>query len=90
MEAFAGTTPRETGARIMTQSSVTIQRANKAAYIPFESPILIRAADVAPYDEDDAVMDSWLASLNPREFESILSKLAETESGNASALEFSA
>ncbi|HZO29196.1 MAG TPA: hypothetical protein VFH48_24745 [Chloroflexota bacterium] len=74
----------------MTQSSVTIQGANKAAYIPFESPILIRAADVAPYDEDDAVMDSWLASLNPREFESILSKLAETESGNASALEFSA
>lgn len=83
MEAFAGTTPRETGARIMTQSSVTIQRANEAAYI-------LRAADVAPYDEDDAVMDSWLASLNPREFELILSKLAETESGRASALEFSA
>ena len=67
----------------MTQSSVTIQRANEAAYI-------LRAADVAPYDEDDAVMDSWLASLNPREFELILSKLAETESGRASALEFSA
>jgi hypothetical protein len=72
----------------MTQSTATTRRANQAAYIPFESPILLRAADSAPYDEDDAVMDSWLASLDTREFELILSRLADTP--GASALEFSA
>jgi len=74
----------------MTQSMATIERAHGAAYIAYESPILLRAADSAPYDEDDAVMDSWLASLDAREFELILSRLAETGAHGASALEFSA
>ena len=74
----------------MTQSSATIERAREAAYIPFEGPILLRAADFALYDEDDAVMDSWLASMDPREFELILSRLADTGAQGASALEFSA
>jgi hypothetical protein len=73
----------------MTQSTATIERANEAAYIPFESPILLRAADFAPYDEDDAVMDGWLASLDSSEFELILSRLAETDA-RGSKLEFSA
>ena len=74
----------------MTQSSATTERTNGAAYFAFESPILLRAADSAPYDEDDAVMDSWLASMEPREFELILSRLADTGAHGASTLEFSA
>ncbi len=73
----------------MTQHTATIERANEAAYIPYESPILLRAADIAPYDEDDAVMDSWLASLDTREFELILSRLAEADA-RGSKLGFSA
>ena len=73
----------------MTQSTATTKRADGAAYIAFESPILLRAADSAAYDEDDAVMDSWLASMDPREFELILSRLAETDL-RGSKLEFSA
>ena len=73
----------------MTQSSATIERAREAAYIPFEGPILLRAADFALYDEDDAVMDSWLASLDASEFDLILSKLAEADA-RGSKLEFSA
>ena len=73
----------------MTQSTATLERTNEAAYIPFESPVVLRAADLAPYDEDDAVMDSWLASLEPREFELILSRLAAVDA-RGSKLEFSA
>jgi hypothetical protein len=83
-------TPRETGATIMTQRTATIERANGTPYLAYESPILLRAADAAPYDEDDAVMDSWLASLDTREFELILGRLAETGVLGSSALEFSA
>jgi hypothetical protein len=73
----------------MTQSAATIERASQTAPFPFESPILLRAVDLAPYDEDDAVMDSWLASLDASEFELILSKLAEADA-RGSKLGFSA
>ena len=73
----------------MTQSTATIERTNEAAHVPFESPVLLRAADFAAYDEDDAVMDSWLASLDPREFELILTRLAEADA-RGSKQEFSA
>lgn len=73
----------------MTQSAATIKRATQTAPFPFESPILLRAVDLAPYDADDAVMDSWLASLDASEFELILSKLAEADA-RGSKLEFSA
>jgi hypothetical protein len=73
----------------MTQSTATIGRTSEAAYIPFESPVLLHAADLAPYDEDDAVMDGFLASLDPREFELILSRLADADA-RGSKLEFSA
>jgi hypothetical protein len=73
----------------MTQSTATIGRTSEAAYSPFESPVLLHAADLAPYDEDDAVMDGFLASLDPREFELILSRLADADA-RGSKLEFSA
>jgi hypothetical protein len=73
----------------MTQTSATIGRRDQSAYLSFESPVLLRAADVANYD-DDAVMDSWLASMDPREFELVLSRLAEGDAHGSSKLEFSA
>ena len=73
----------------MTQNSATIERASATAYDAFESPILLRAVDSAQYD-DDAVMDSWLASMDLRELELILSRLAETDSRRSSGMEFSA
>jgi hypothetical protein len=73
----------------MIQSQATIERASPAVYDSFESAIVLRAADSAQYD-DDAVMDSWLASMDPREFELILSRLAGTDARGAATLEFSA
>jgi hypothetical protein len=73
----------------MTQNSATIERASAAAYDAFDGPMLLRAADVAHYDED-AVMDAWLASLDPREFELILTRLADDDARGSNGLEFSA
>jgi hypothetical protein len=75
---------------IMMQSTASFKRDSAAAYIAFESPVLLRAADSAPYDEDDAVMDSFLASLDSREFELILSRLADTQPIGLGTMEFSA
>ena len=46
-----------------------------ALFGSFEHPMLLQPVDMVPQDDDD-VMDSWLASLGPREFELILSDLA--------------
>jgi hypothetical protein len=72
----------------MTQNSANSVRAGAAAYEAFDNPMVLLAADVAQYD-DDAVMDSWLASLEPREFELILNRLAAVDV-RGSKLEFSA
>jgi hypothetical protein len=74
----------------MMQSTATFKRDTAAAYVAFETPVLLRAADSAPYDEDDAVMDSFLASLDSREFELILTRLSDGQSGGIAAMEFSA
>jgi putative heme degradation protein len=73
----------------MTRHSATIERTSTAAYDAFESPILPRAADLAQLD-DDAVMDSWLASLDTHEFEVILSRLAASDARRSSGLEYTA
>ena len=75
---------------VMMQSTASYNRDAAAAYIAFDGPLLLRAADSAPYDEDDAVMDSFLASLDSREFELILSRLADTQPSGLAAMEFSA
>jgi hypothetical protein len=82
MEDPADHSPGETGA-IMMQSAATFDWATVEAYDAFGSPIPLPAAD-------DAVMDAWLASLAPREFELILSRLADGNVGAFSALEPSA
>jgi len=38
-----------------------------------------RPARVADRDDEDALFDTWLASLSTREFECILDRLAELE-----------
>ncbi|MGE3267438.1 MAG: hypothetical protein AB7P40_01730 [Chloroflexota bacterium] len=42
----------------------------------FEQPLLLQHIDLVPQDEDDALLDNWLASLAPREFDLILNDLA--------------
>lgn len=42
----------------------------------FEHPLLLQHVDLVPQDEDDALLDNWLASLAPREFDLILNDLA--------------
>jgi hypothetical protein len=88
MEDPTDHSPGETGA-IMIQSAATFDWATVEAYDAFGSPIPLPAADSAQHD-DDAVMDAWLASLAPREFELILSRLADGNVGAFSALEPSA
>jgi hypothetical protein len=53
----------ETGATIMMQSDVTFDR----------------AAGAAKHDDEDALFDSWLASLSSREFELVLNTIADFE-----------
>ena len=38
-----------------------------------------RAAGVAEHDDEDALFDSWLASLSSREFELVLNTIADLE-----------
>lgn len=58
-----------------------------AVFGSFEHPMLLQPVDLVQPDEDDEVMDSWLASLGPREFELILSDLASDNLGGRFALE---
>ena len=58
-----------------------------ALFGSFEHPMLHQPVDMVPQDDDDDVMDSWLASLGPREFELILSDLASDGLDGRFALE---
>jgi hypothetical protein len=58
-----------------------------AIFGSYEHPMLLQPVDMVPQDEDDEVMDSWLASLGPREFERILSDLANNDLDGRFALE---
>ena len=58
-----------------------------AIFGAYEHPMLLHPTDMAPQDEDDEVMDSWLASLGPREFELILRDLSNDGLDGRFALE---
>jgi hypothetical protein len=73
----------------MMQSASFIERLSVEEFNAFEGRFVLRGEDSAQHDED-AVMDAWLASLAPREFELILSRLADGNVGAFSALEPSA
>ena len=45
--------------------------------LPIASPLLLPVADAA--QPDDAMLDSWLASLTPAQFERILDSLARSD-----------
>ena len=73
------------------QTNATLDQATDYA-IPagigsFAQPMLLQAVDLVPQDEDDALLDSWLASLAPREFELILNDLAIDPMSGRYALE---
>lgn len=58
-----------------------------AVFGTFEHPLLLQPVDMVPPDDDDEIMDSWLASLGPREFELILSDLATDDLNGRIALD---
>ena len=58
-----------------------------AVFGTFESPLLLQPVDMVPPDDDDEILDSWLASLGTREFELILSDLASNDLGGRLALD---
>jgi len=59
------------------QTPTTLDPTVQAPFGTFEQPLLLQADDIVPQDDDDAMLDSWLSSLGPREFELILSDLAD-------------
>lgn len=70
-----------------TDTTETYASMMTAIFGSFEHPMLLQPTDLVQADEDDEVMDSWLASLGPREFELILSDLASDTLGVRFALE---
>jgi hypothetical protein len=76
-------TTQTTNAQVTTQTTATETYTSEqyatlmtTIFGTYEHPMLLQTADTAVQDEDDEVMDNWLASLGPREFEAILSDLA--------------
>jgi hypothetical protein len=66
----------------MFQREATLERAASAERTPYTSTIVLRAADSAPSrDDEDALFDGWLASLDADELDLILSKLADRQLG---------
>lgn len=57
------------------QTNATYDNGLPEAFGSFEHPLLLQPADLVPADEDDEILDSWLASMGPREFEAVLSNL---------------
>lgn len=72
----------------MFQSEATIERESSASRESFEGPIVLRAADLAPArNDEDALFDSWLASLRDGELDLILGSLAKDRSSVLESLE---
>lgn len=71
----------------MFMSEATIDRTQDTYFAAFETPIVRRATDSTHAVDDEALMDAWLASLEPREFELILNRLAEVDTRDAAWLE---
>jgi hypothetical protein len=67
----------------MNTNTTTIERTDAR----FSGAMLMPAATVAAQLDEDAVLDSWLASLDISEFETILGRLADSEMGGRFLLE---
>ena len=68
---------------MMNTTTTTIGRTEAA----FSGAMLLPAATVAAHLDEDAVLDSWLASLDISEFETILGRLADSQVGGRFMLE---
>jgi hypothetical protein len=71
----------------MFNSEATIDRTQDQFFAAFEGPIVRGTADSAQVEDDEALMDAFLASLAPQEFETFLSRLAEIDSREIAFLE---
>jgi hypothetical protein len=58
-----------------------------AVFGAFEHRLPVQPVDMVPPEDDDDILDSWLASLAPREFELILSDLASADMNGRLALD---
>jgi hypothetical protein len=66
----------------MFQRDATLERAASTERTSYTSTIVLRAADSAPArDDEDALFDGWLASLDADELDLILSKLSNRQLG---------
>ena len=76
---------------MQTNSATTFRSSDTATmtaiFGAYEFPMALQPVDLVQVDEDDDVMDSWLASLAPREFETILNDLASNAQMGRFALE---
>ena len=64
-------------------TTTTIERTD----VPFSGAMLLPAATVAAQLDEDAVLDSWLASMDISEFDLILGRLADGQIGGRFLLE---
>jgi hypothetical protein len=72
----------------MFQSEAILEREASAARESFEGPIMLQVADMAPArNDEDALFDSWLASLGDGELDLILGSLSRDRSGQLESLE---
>ena len=70
----------------MNTNTTTIERTDAI----LSGATLLPAGTVAAQIDEDAVLDSWLASLEISEFEMILGRLSESQFGGRMVLEPSA
>jgi hypothetical protein len=68
---------------MMNTTTTTIERTDA----PFSGAMLLPAATVAAQLDEDAVLDSWLASMDISEFDLILGLLADNQLGGRFLLE---
>lgn len=76
----------------MNTNTTTIERtdADAAAVAAFSGAMLLPAATVAAQIDEDAVLDSWLASMDTSEFEAVLGRLTDNQFSGHYRLETSA
>jgi hypothetical protein len=65
----------------MFQSEASFERARVNTLGSLDNLIFGESAVPATSSDDDALLDSWLASMGTREFEMVLSRLADIPTG---------
>lgn len=76
----------------MRRTNPAVERVPRAAYQSADGPTMLPTTDLIPRDDDDddELLDAWLASLSATSFERILNLLAVESAGEDTAAEHSA